>query len=95
MVVILFPFQTPTDEQLALIVAEARRRKVEKNRSEKNSKYEPLYTNYRKSLVDKKKAIDLSKSLLKDLKAMGWGKKETTTPKTTTTAPVKGGTKKK
>jgi len=63
-----------TDEQLAVIVAEQRKRKVAKTKSEKYAKFQPHYDDYRKAVVDAKRANDLKKSLLKDLKALGFGK---------------------
>lgn len=83
-----------SETELAQFVAEARRRKQEKVRSTKFAKFEPTYSDYRKSLVEKKKATDLSKSLLADLKKLGFGVK---TPKVTTTpaTPSTKGTKKK
>jgi hypothetical protein len=66
--------QNLTDEQLAQITAEARRRKMEKVRSEKFARFEPTYTDYKKSVVAAKKANDLKKSLLADLKKLGFGK---------------------
>ena len=73
---------TLNDDQIAAIVAEQRKRKMAKVKSERYAKFQPTYDDYRNAVTNAKKAVDLKKSLLKDLKALGFGQKAKTTPTT-------------
>jgi hypothetical protein len=79
-----------TDEQLAVVLAEARKREMAKSKSEKYAKFEPTYSEYRKAVAESKKAKDLKKSLLADLRKLGFGKKAEKVKSPTT----KGGKRK-
>ena len=67
---------TMTDEEIAAIVAEQRKRRMAKTKSAKYAAFEPSYSEYRKAVTEAKRATDLKKSLLKGLRALGFGAKK-------------------
>jgi len=70
-----FNLESLSEKELDQLLTSARKIKTAKKKSEKYAKFEPLYSAYRKSVIDAKVANDLKKKNLAELKAMGFGKK--------------------
>jgi hypothetical protein len=69
-------------EQLKALEKQLRDRKSAVKRAEKYSAFQPTYGQYRQAVLDAKSATDRRKSLLKELKALGFGTKKSKTSKT-------------
>jgi hypothetical protein len=63
-------------EQLKALEKQLRDRKSSVKRAEKYSAFQPVYGQYRQAVLDTKTASDRKKSLLKELKALGFGVKK-------------------
>ena len=65
------------------VVAKTRAIKSEEKRKAKYIQFEPTYSEYRRSVLETKSAVDKKKALLKQLKELGFGKKVPKSPAVT------------